>query len=157
MRNSGVITVVEGVGDHGCEYMTGGVVLVLGPTGRNFGAGMSGGVAVVLDEDDEHRARCHPEMEGALAPLLAADVEIVTALLREHVARTGSVTAASLLESPTPLTARFVKVVPREYRRALEARKGAPPESMAEALALGTPGRPSGFHSRVWDKAVAHG
>jgi glutamate synthase (NADPH/NADH) large chain len=152
VRNSGVIAVVEGIGDHGCEYMTGGVVLVLGPTGRNFAAGMSGGVAVVLDDSGELRSRCHPELGGALSPLLPADLELVTALLHEHRRRTGSVQAASLLASVTPLTSRLVKLVPPEYRRALAA-AAAPPSSLAAALALGIGGSPA----ELLDPQVRHG
>ena len=142
VRNSGALAVVEGVGDHGCEYMTGGVVIVLGPTGRNFGAGMSGGVAVVLDHDGTFRARCHPEASDAIELLAPGDADAIAAVLREHVARTGSPKAASLLDlwsdlldlqhAPGP---RLVKLVPREYRRALEARRLSADPSLAERLA----------------------
>ena len=85
MRNSGAIAVVEGVGDHGCEYMTGGIVVVLGPTGRNFAAGMSGGVAYVLDDDGPSAARCSQGTVD-LEPLTAEDEDIVRGLIEEHVA-----------------------------------------------------------------------
>jgi len=152
VRNSGALAVVEGVGDHGCEYMTGGVVVVLGPTGRNFGAGMSGGVAVVLDEDSGFRARCHPDVRDAIEPLVNGDSEAVAALLREHAARTGSPRAARLLERWDEVVPRLVKVVPREYRRALEGRAprqvgdAAMEGSMAERLA----------RSHSPDSGVAH-
>ncbi|HET7573455.1 MAG TPA: hypothetical protein VFJ77_12400, partial [Gaiellaceae bacterium] len=115
VRNSGARAVVEGVGDHGCEYMTGGVVVVLGPTGRNFAAGMSGGVAYVLDEDGGFAGRCNRELVG-LEPV-ADDAEL-RPLVEEHLARTGSSVAARLLADWEP--ARFVRVLPHDYRRALE-------------------------------------
>jgi len=118
VRNSGATAVVEGVGDHGCEYMTGGHVLVLGRTGRNFAAGMSGGLAYVLDESSDFRQRCNlgmVELE-ALAP---EDALFVAKLLEEHHARTSSPKAAELLASWEIEQTRFVKVVPTEYRRVL--------------------------------------
>src|SRR5439155_767887 len=87
VRNSGATAVVEGLGDHGCEYMTGGTVVVLGRTGRNFGAGMSGGIAYVLDDDGTFAERCNSELVG-LEPLALADVTIVRELLQEHKRRT---------------------------------------------------------------------
>ena len=97
VRNSGATAVVEGVGDHGCEYMTGGVVVVLGTTGRNFAAGMSGGVAYVLDEDGAFAGRCNVEMVS-LEALDGSDERALIALLEEHVARTGSRKAGELLQ-----------------------------------------------------------
>jgi len=114
VRNSGASAVVEGVGDHGCEYMTGGRVVVLGQTGRNFAAGMSGGIAYVLDLDP---ARCNPELVG-LDALEQADEETVLALLREHVERTGSTVAARILEDWQP--ARFTRVLPHDYKAVLD-------------------------------------
>jgi glutamate synthase (NADPH/NADH) large chain/glutamate synthase (ferredoxin) len=114
VRNSGASAVVEGVGDHGCEYMTGGRVVVLGPTGRNFAAGMSGGIAYVLDFDP---ARCNTALVG-LEPLEPADEETVLALLREHVERTGSTVAARLLDDWSP--ARFTRVLPHDYKAVLD-------------------------------------
>ncbi|MGH2934869.1 MAG: glutamate synthase subunit alpha, partial [Gaiellaceae bacterium] len=111
VRNSGASAVVEGVGDHGCEYMTGGVVVVLGPTGRNFAAGMSGGVAYVLDADGSFAERCNPELV-ALEDLGPADVRVVRTLVDEHRERTGSTVEVDF--------AAFVKVMPHDYRRALE-------------------------------------
>jgi glutamate synthase domain-containing protein 2/glutamate synthase domain-containing protein 1/glutamate synthase domain-containing protein 3 len=110
VRNSGATAVVEGVGDHGCEYMTGGVVVVLGPTGRNFAAGMSGGIAYVLDRDGAFERRCNPEMV-ALEALEPDDLELVRALVAEHRERTGSTVEVDFDA--------FVKVMPHEYRRAL--------------------------------------
>jgi glutamate synthase (NADPH/NADH) large chain len=105
---------VEGVGDHGCEYMTGGRVVVLGQTGRNFAAGMSGGIAYVLDFDP---ARCNTELVG-LDPLEPADEETVLALLREHVERTGSTVASRLLADWS--ADRFTRVLPHDYKKALD-------------------------------------
>jgi len=129
VRNSGARAVVEGVGDHGCEYMTGGTVVVLGATGRNFAAGMSGGIAYVLDLDDEFAKRCNPamvdlEMLGAELPQHLwhhgqADDTIVKQLVENHVRHTGSKRGAEVLAKWNDYRARFVKVFPKEYRRAL--------------------------------------
>ncbi len=116
VRNSGASAVVEGVGDHGCEYMTGGRVVVIGATGRNFAAGMSGGIAYVLDDDSQFARRCNTQLV-ALEPLESDDEDAVRALLGEHVERTASPVAAALLEDWDP--ERFVKVIPHDYKRAL--------------------------------------
>jgi glutamate synthase (NADPH/NADH) large chain len=116
VRNSGAWAVVEGVGDHGCEYMTGGRVVVLGPTGRNFAAGMSGGIAYVLDEDGGFRGRCNVELVGLEA---VEDDRELRALVEEHGRRTGSAVAARLLAAWDEALARFVRVVPHDYARAL--------------------------------------
>jgi glutamate synthase (NADPH/NADH) large chain len=118
VRNSGATAVVEGVGDHGCEYMTGGHVLVLGRTGRNFAAGMSGGLAYVLDETSDFKQRCNTGMVE-LEPLAPEDALFVAKLLEEHHARTGSPKAAELLANWETAQTRFVKVTPTEYRRVL--------------------------------------
>ena len=119
VRNSGAHAVVEGVGDHGCEYMTGGRVVILGPTGRNFAAGMSGGVAYVHDKDRRFERRCNLELVD-LEPLTEDDAREVLELVREHVARTGSLIGRNLLASWDRGTReRFVKVMPRDYKRAL--------------------------------------
>ena len=121
VRNSGATVVVEGVGDHGCEYMTGGRVLVLGRTGRNFAAGMSGGVAYVVDIDGRFDRRCNREMVD-LEPLVEPDdVDFVRVALMKHVTLTGSRYAGRLLEDWAALQRRIVKVMPREYKRALAA------------------------------------
>jgi glutamate synthase domain-containing protein 3 len=119
VRNSGALAVVEGVGDHGCEYMTGGRVVVLGRTGRNFAAGMSGGIAYVYDVDRGFDARCNPDLVD-LEGLSDEDSEEVRALITEHVGRTGSMVGRNLLASWGRARERFVKVMPRDYRRALE-------------------------------------
>jgi len=119
VRNSGALAVVEGVGDHGCEYMTGGRVVVLGPTGRNFAAGMSGGVAYVYDKDRRFADRCNLELVE-LEGLTSDDEAELKALLAEHVARTGSMVGRNVLASwPRGTRERFVKVMPRDYKRAL--------------------------------------
>jgi glutamate synthase (NADPH) large chain len=135
VRNSGAQAVVEGVGDHACEYMTGGTVVVLGMTGRNFAAGMSGGIAYVLDLDGEFVKRCNPAMV-ALEPLLPeseqdarlardlwhagrADELIVKQLIENHARYTGSAQGKRILKQWGEYRAKFVKVFPHEYRRAL--------------------------------------
>jgi glutamate synthase (ferredoxin) len=119
VRNSGATVVVEGVGDHGCEYMTGGRVVVLGRTGRNFAAGMSGGIAYVLDADGSFDRRCNREMVD-LEPLIDADdVEFLQVAIMKHVTYTGSRYAEALLSDWGLLQRRFVRVMPREYKRAL--------------------------------------
>ncbi|MGH7389811.1 MAG: glutamate synthase large subunit [Candidatus Rokuibacteriota bacterium] len=132
VRNSGALTVVEGVGDHACEYMTGGRVVVLGRTGRNFAAGMSGGVAYVLDRGGDFARRCNPGMVD-LEPLAEAeDIDLVRDLSRRHLDVTGSTLAAGILADWVALQPKFVKVMPRDYKRVLaaEARaraEGRPP------------------------------
>jgi glutamate synthase (NADPH/NADH) large chain len=126
VRNSGATAVVEGVGDHGCEYMTGGRVLILGPTGRNFAAGMSGGVAYLLDAD---RGRINPEMVD-VEQLDLDDEHLVRDLLQRHAQETSSPVAQRLLDEWDP--ARFTKVMPRDYKRVLEVMREAQ-ESGADA------------------------
>ena len=121
VRNSGASAVVEGVGDHGCEYMTGGRVAVLGTTGRNFAAGMSGGIAYVLDITGDFRLDCNTEMADVLPLKAAADIEELRAMVERHLRYTGSPRAAQVLESWEGMVPRFVKVYPRDYRRMHEA------------------------------------
>ncbi len=124
VRNSGAMAVVEGVGDHGCEYMTGGVVVVLGTTGRNFGAGMSGGTAYVFDEDGRFAARCNKAMV-TLEPLAGEeDAKLVHDLVVEHATRTQSPKALRLLATWEATLAKIVKVIPTEYKRVLAERAG---------------------------------
>ncbi len=119
VRNSGAHAVVEGVGDHGCEYMTGGRVVVLGPTGRNFAAGMSGGIAYVYDRDRRFEGRCNLELVE-LEPLGPEDVQEVQELIKEHVARTGSLVGRNILAAwGRGQGERFVKVMPRDYKRVM--------------------------------------
>ncbi|HET9124946.1 MAG TPA: glutamate synthase-related protein [Solirubrobacteraceae bacterium] len=131
VRNSGAVAVVEGVGDHGCEYMTGGRVVVLGATGRNFAAGMSGGIAYVYDADRRFRSRCNLELVD-LEDLDEADETEVRELISEHAARTGSLPARNILASWEQRRERFVKVMPRDYRRVLEAQAAAAGGSAAD-------------------------
>ena len=130
VRNSGASAVVEGVGDHGCEYMTGGTVVVLGQTGRNFAAGMSGGVAYVLDEDGLFGKRCNLSMvalekvepadkPSAVQHLGQPDETILRGLIEKHAAYTGSTLAQALLKDWSTTRSKFVKVMPNEYKRAL--------------------------------------
>ncbi|HEY3045436.1 MAG TPA: glutamate synthase large subunit, partial [Vicinamibacterales bacterium] len=141
VRNSGAFAVVEGIGDHGCEYMTGGRVVVLGKTGRNFAAGMSGGIAYVLDVTGTFSTRCNTEMVD-LEPLDSMeDVELVRDLIQRHITYTGSDYAARILESWRDMSALFVKVMPRDYKRvltaqALAAAEGRPVE-FAELVGAG--------------------
>jgi glutamate synthase (NADPH/NADH) large chain len=147
VRNSGAIAVVEGTGDHGCEYMTGGVVVVLGKTGRNFAAGMSGGIAYVYDPDGQFADLCNLSMvdlekispdrdedDGAGRPqqrtngvndpgmgdMLRHDAERLRVLLERHHLHTGSKRARALLDDWANTLGRFVKVMPRDYARALK-------------------------------------
>ena len=131
VRNSGATAVVEGVGDHGCEYMTGGMALVLGPTGRNFAAGMSGGLAYVLDLVVE---KVNAELVD-VQPLREADLPVVRGLLEDHVRWTGSTVARDLLAEWDEARHRFSLVLPRDYQRVLDVRSAA----LAEGLDLDGP------------------
>ena len=122
VRNSGADAVVEGVGDHGCEYMTRGRVVVLGPTGRNFAAGMSGGEAYVLDESGRFKDLCNTEMVDLEDVHAVEDVASLRALIDDHQRRTGSANASRVLESWKEMLPRFVKVMPRDYKRVLAER-----------------------------------
>jgi glutamate synthase (NADPH) large chain len=125
VRNSGALAVVEGTGDHGCEYMTGGVAVVIGAIGRNFAAGMSGGAAFLFDESGESRQRCNLEMVD-LEPLREPeDIETVRDLLIQHAGYTGSEVAARILGDWDWAVGKFIKVMPVDYRRVLEEQKQA--------------------------------
>jgi glutamate synthase (NADPH/NADH) large chain len=128
VRNSGAVAVVEGVGDHGCEYMTGGVVVVLGQTGRNFAAGMSGGYAFVLDLDED---RVNPELVE-LAPVTGKAAEELKSLVEQHAEETGSAVATGLLADWDASLARFTEVMPSDFKRVLEAREEALEEGLDE-------------------------
>ncbi|MCP5524593.1 MAG: glutamate synthase large subunit [Verrucomicrobiales bacterium] len=126
VRNSGVNAVVEGVGDHGCEYMTGGRVVVLGPTGRNFAAGMSGGIAYVLDTAGDFAAkRCNQAMVALEQLEDAAEIEEVRTLIQRHAESTRSEHALQLLARWDEVRPKFVKVIPHDYKRVLEAFQAA--------------------------------
>ena len=137
VRNSGAHAVVEGAGDHCCEYMTGGRVVVIGPTGRNFGAGMSGGIAYVLDEAGDFAIRCNREMVD-LEPLAEEeDATLVRGLLERHRDATGSAVADALLNDWAGAVSRFVKVMPRDYRRVLEEQRAVEAEAREGVGAAG--------------------
>ena len=121
VRNSGVLAVVESVGDHGCEYMTGGRVVILGPTGRNFAAGMSGGVAYVLDEAGDFPRRCNQQMVLLETLSDADEAEAVWKMIQRHRTYTGSARAATVLEHWSAMAPKFVKVIPKDYKRVLQA------------------------------------
>jgi glutamate synthase (NADPH/NADH) large chain len=168
VRNSGAAAVVEGTGDHGCEYMTGGCVVVLGPTGRNFSAGMSGGVAYVLDERGDFQKRCNMAMvelepvdPGDVSPFDQANGDTLERfnfvhllrdmtkddemrlfkLIENHRHYTGSERAKAILENWTDYLPKFVKVMPVEYRKAMEAaRRIAPPPPAHAEIAIGVDG-----------------
>jgi glutamate synthase (ferredoxin) len=135
VRNSGVLAVVEGVGDHGCEYMTGGRVVVLGHAGRNFAAGMSGGVAYVLDVDGDFKTRCNLGMVDLEALDQAADIQLVRDLVQRHVEVTGSTYAAGILAAWRDVQPRFVKIMPRDYKRVLLAEAHARAEGREPTFA----------------------
>ncbi len=123
VRNSGVKTVVEGVGDHGCEYMTGGVAVVLGPTGRNFAAGMSGGIAFVYDKEGDFEIRFNDGMADLETVTDPEDIAMLKELIEEHKKFTGSTPATDILADWNASLKRFKKIMPRDYRRVLEERK----------------------------------
>jgi glutamate synthase (NADPH/NADH) large chain len=154
VRNSGATTVVEGCGDHGCEYMTGGTVVVLGATGRNFAAGMSGGVAYVYDPAGDFEKRCNTTMVNLERVLGAkeqgpvsgwhsqtregereSDEAILKRLIERHFKHTGSTRARNLLDDWAASRAKFVKVFPTEYKRALEEMHNSSMEEAAEKIA----------------------
>ncbi|XP_064488829.1 uncharacterized protein LOC135400829 isoform X2 [Ornithodoros turicata] len=142
VRNSGATAVIEGVGDHGCEYMTGGQAVILGVTGRNFAAGMSGGIAYVLDIDGQFKTKCNTSTVDLFPLELAEDLEKVESLIREFYDLTGSAVAAALLSKWPEPAKDFVKVFPKEYQRALrqlaeekanvEKKAAAPAEKVAD-------------------------
>ncbi|TLU55664.1 MAG: glutamate synthase large subunit [Chlorobium sp.] len=152
VRNSGLRAVVEAIGDHGCEYMTGGTVIILGKTGRNFAAGMSGGVAYVYDVDGALASNCNHEMVALSAiedPVELAELQL---MIQRHVESTGSELGQSILGDGELLCKKFVKVMPHDYRRALEA--------MKEVEAAGLSGEEAvmaAFHKNIHDPARVSG
>jgi glutamate synthase (ferredoxin) len=133
VRNSGAMAVVEGVGDHGCEYMTGGRAVIIGKTGRNFAAGMSGGIAYVYDADGDFHIRCNQEMVDLEKLDDAEDVDLVRGLLERHKEYTGSTVASAMLADWPAVTAKFVKVMPRDFKRVLLEQLAATKEARASA------------------------
>ncbi|MEQ1862474.1 MAG: glutamate synthase large subunit [Chthoniobacteraceae bacterium] len=136
VRNSGVDAVVEGVGDHACEYMTGGRVVVLGTAGRNFAAGMSGGVAYVLDEAGDFATRCNPTMVGLEKLEDAAEIEALYALIKRHGDLTKSQRAYKVIALWERMVPKFVKVMPKDYKRVLQALKKAEADGLSGDDAL---------------------
>jgi glutamate synthase (ferredoxin) len=125
VRNSGVNTVVEAVGDHGCEYMTGGKVVILGSTGRNFAAGMSGGIAYILDEKGDFAPKCNREMVDIETLEDPEEIADLKQLITNHANYTGSKKATQVLANWEATVKTFVKVMPRDYKRVLQAIKNA--------------------------------
>nr|KJB46761.1 hypothetical protein B456_008G269600 [Gossypium raimondii]KJB46763.1 hypothetical protein B456_008G269600 [Gossypium raimondii] len=123
VRNSGAKAVVEGVGDHGCEYMTGGTVVVLGKTGRNFAAGMSGGIAYVLDVDGKFQSRCNPELVDLDKIEEEEDIVTLKMMIQQHQRHTNSQLAREVLAAFESLLPKFIKVFPRDYKRVLAKMK----------------------------------
>jgi glutamate synthase domain-containing protein 3 len=119
IRNSGATAIVEGLGDHGCEYMTGGRVVVLGPTGVNFAAGMSGGLVYVYDEDENFNDRCNLDMVDLDPVINKEDIKELKEMLEKHIANTGSPKAKFIVDNWEDELPKFVKVFPIEYRKVL--------------------------------------
>ena len=136
VRNSGAAAVVEGVGDHGCEYMTGGRVAVIGPTGRNFAAGMSGGVAYVLDETGDFQQRCNLEMVDLEGVEASEDLTELREMLAKHVRYTQSTVAERILDEWDETRRQFVKVMPKDYKRILAAMEKARQTGIPEEEAV---------------------
>jgi glutamate synthase (NADPH/NADH) large chain len=165
VRLSGATAVVEGTGDHGCEYMTGGTVAVLGRTGRNFAAGMSGGVAYVYDEDGQFAKRCNTSMVSLEKVVPAAEQEatsdksvwhrgetdeaILKKLLNDHHRWTGSLRAREILDHWAEARAKFVKVFPNEYKRALGEMSAAREAGDTIARAKASDAKSGGKSSRA--------
>ena len=152
VRNSGLNAVVEAIGDHGCEYMTGGTVIILGKTGRNFAAGMSGGIAYVYDADGTFAENCNREMVGLYSVDDPMELVELQSMIERHVEYTGSDLGQSILNDKESLRQRFVKIISHDYRRALEA--------MAEIEAAGITGDEAvmaSFEKNVHDPARVSG
>jgi glutamate synthase (NADPH/NADH) large chain len=137
VRNSGATAVVEGVGDHGCEYMTNGLVIVLGSCGRNFAAGMSGGITYVFDEKTEFtEERCNLGSVDLEPVIEAADIELIKGLIQRHHELTGSRRARRILENWTEVLPRFIKVYPHEFKRVLGVARVAQPYVPGQPLPI---------------------
>jgi glutamate synthase (ferredoxin) len=136
VRNSGVNAVVEGIGDHGCEYMTGGRVVIIGKTGRNFAAGMSGGIAYVLDEQGDFEINCNTGMVDLDVLVDDEDYQTVKILLTKHISFTKSTVAKNILDNWSDYQSKFIKVMPKDYKRVLAAIKKAREMGMPEDEAV---------------------
>jgi len=152
VRNSGLEAVVEAVGDHGCEYMTGGTVVILGPTGKNFAAGMSGGVAYVYDADRKFSARCNCEMVGLDIIEDEHEIARLHGMIERHASYTGSACAKAILEEWAEAKDRFIKVIPHDYKRAMEAM-----EAVSNAGMTGEEAVMSAFLKNIHDPARLSG
>jgi glutamate synthase domain-containing protein 3 len=148
VRNSGANAVVEGVGDHGCEYMTGGRVVILGPTGRNFAAGMSGGIAYVLDENREMHNNLNGEMVGTGPLDDPAEIELVLTMIRRHLEYTGSKRARNVLGSWSEFRPLFVRCPARRPRWQLLSSTPRTPLAFTESKKNGSANRISRICSR---------
>ncbi len=151
VRNSGISAVVESVGDHGCEYMTGGKVVVLGKTGRNFAAGMSGGTAYILDETGDFASRCNTQMVD-IEPINAEDRDIIHKMIEKHAAYTHSPKAARVLTIWNAYIPKFVKVMPRDFKRMVEGIERAIASGLSEEEA-----QTAAFEANVSDAARVSG
>src|SRR5262249_19537169 len=149
---SGVNAVVEGVGDHGCEYMTGGRVVVLGPTGRNFAAGMSGGIAYVFDEANDFAPRCNRAMVELTQIADVDEIEMLKNIIFRHVEYTASARATEILLSWDEALSKFVRVIPNDFRRVLEAERRTKLAGLTDADAA-----MAAFESNARDLARAGG
>ncbi len=152
VRNSGVNAVVEAVGDHGCEYMTGGRVVVLGSTGRNFAAGMSGGIAYVLDETGDFPKRCNMAMVGLEKLEEAEEIGTLRAMIQRHGDATKSKRAWKVLALWDEMLPKFVKVMPKDYKRVLDATKRAKESGLSGEEAINV-----AFEQNVHDVARVGG
>ena len=145
VRNSGATAVVEGLGDHGCEYMTRGLVVVLGKCGRNFAAGMSGGLAFVLDEKGDFAEKRCNSASVALEPVpTGRGCDLLYALIARHVEATGSPLAKRILENWEQMLPKFLRVFPHEYRRALAAGERRRARASRRRRCRGSAGRAAG-------------
>lgn len=138
VRNSGVTAVVEGVGDHCCEYMTGGKVVILGSTGRNFAAGMSGGIALILDEDGSFPSKCNTQMVDLEKLETEAEITELYQIISQHTKYTQSTQGQRVLDNWSSLASKFVKVMPRDYKRVLEAVQTALASGLSQEEAMNT-------------------
>jgi glutamate synthase (ferredoxin) len=152
VRNSGVNAVVEAVGDHGCEYMTGGKVVIIGPTGRNFAAGMSGGVAYVLDESGDFARNVNLEMVKLYKLDDPEEIALVQGMVRRHAEYTKSERAWKVLALWDQLVSKFVKVYPNDYRRVIETQKRFKASGLSEEEAI-----MAAFEENAHDAARAGG
>jgi len=138
VRNSGAMAVVEGTGDHGCEYMTGGRVVVLGRTGRNFAAGMSGGIAFVYDPDGDFHTRCNMQMVELEKLEEPEDLDLVRGLIERHVEYTDSAVGKRMLAAWPGIASKFVRVMPIDYKRAIMQQLDAAKQEVQTAQAQGS-------------------